>query len=231
RKFLPRRRYAAPQTLRQRGGAADDLNNFLGDGRLADPVEGQRERVDHVVGIVGRRIHGSHTGGVLRSYRLQERLIDLAGDIARQQIVQQFLRRLLVNVIHWRGAELHGFTFQFGGFRTLQAHAGSARCLAHALALFFRQLLSLRNFAAPDLLHGKDTFDNDPLRNHRLEFIEYQVNAIDLLMTVTFDDAVGQLFHGVVLDFGQQVEVLADNLHPPGALGGIGLDHRETAPQ
>src|SRR5580700_3657785 len=168
---------------------------------------------------------------MLRSNRLQKCLIDLAGDITRQQIVQQFLRWLLIDVIHGRGAELHGFTFQFGGLRTLQAHAGPARCLAHALALFFRQLLGLRNFAAADLLHGKDALDNHALRDYRLEFVEDQVNAIDLLMAVTLDDAVRQLFHGIVFDFAQQVEMFADNLDASSAFGCIRLDDREATAQ
>src|SRR5437588_10416164 len=45
--------------------SANNLDNFHRNLRLADPVHGQRERVDHVSCVVGGRVHGGHSGGML----------------------------------------------------------------------------------------------------------------------------------------------------------------------
>src|SRR4051812_10508514 len=53
-------------------GARDHLDDLLGDGGLADLVHVQRQALDHVVGVVGGRVHGRHARAVLGGRRLQE---------------------------------------------------------------------------------------------------------------------------------------------------------------
>src|SRR5579863_3326692 len=49
----------------QRVGAADDLADFLGDLGLPGLVGFPGEGLDQVVGVVGRRLHGTPPGGDL----------------------------------------------------------------------------------------------------------------------------------------------------------------------
>ena len=57
-------------------GPADHLEDLLRDLRLADPVRLQRQRADHVLGVLGRASHRGHPRTVLRSGRLQQRPVD-----------------------------------------------------------------------------------------------------------------------------------------------------------
>src|SRR6516225_461449 len=66
-------------------GTGDDLNQFLGDVRLARAVVVQRQAVDHVPGVTCRIVHRSHARPVLARRAFQERMIDLDGERLRQQ--------------------------------------------------------------------------------------------------------------------------------------------------
>lgn len=53
------------ECLVEGSGTGDDLNKFSGDDGLAGPVERQRQFVNHLSGVLGRVVHGSHAGGLL----------------------------------------------------------------------------------------------------------------------------------------------------------------------
>src|SRR5579884_3822850 len=58
--------------LTQRLGAADDLHDLGGDGVLAGPVHDPAQPGDQIVRVVGGRLHGPLTGGLLRRRRLEQ---------------------------------------------------------------------------------------------------------------------------------------------------------------
>ena len=51
----------------ERLGAGNDLDQLLGDHRLARAVILQRQPPDHVAGVAGRIVHGTHARALLRS--------------------------------------------------------------------------------------------------------------------------------------------------------------------
>ena len=73
-----------------RGCAAHNLDNFLGDRRLTRAVHGQGVLVDHVRSVVGRRIHGCHARGLLGGHRFQERVVQLRREIAGEAWPRRF---------------------------------------------------------------------------------------------------------------------------------------------
>src|SRR6476659_6589914 len=75
----------------QRFGAGNDLDQFLGDHRLARAVVEQRLLADHVAGVARRVVHGRHLRTVERGGVLQERAQDLPGDVARQELAEDVL--------------------------------------------------------------------------------------------------------------------------------------------
>ena len=61
-----------PQALHsERLGARNDLDEFLGDHRLARPVVEDRLLLDHLAGVSGRRVHGAHLGAHLGRHILE----------------------------------------------------------------------------------------------------------------------------------------------------------------
>src|SRR6478672_12099135 len=71
-----------------RGRAADDLGNFLGDRRLARLVVDQVQRADQLGGVVRRRLHRHHARGVLGRDVLEHRLVHQRLDVAGQHVLQ-----------------------------------------------------------------------------------------------------------------------------------------------
>src|SRR6185437_14733123 len=61
-------------------GAGDDLDEFLGDVRLACAVIVQRQALDHVAGVACRVVHGRHARAVLAGRTFQQRAIDRDGE-------------------------------------------------------------------------------------------------------------------------------------------------------
>src|SRR5580700_4324099 len=82
--------------LGQRVGSADDLAYFLGDLGLPGLVGLAGKPLEQVVGVVGGRLHGPAAGRDLRRGRLEQRDVDAALHIPRQERVQHGL---------WRGLE------------------------------------------------------------------------------------------------------------------------------
>src|SRR5204863_8907841 len=78
--------------------AGDDLDQLLGDHGLAGAVVGQRLLADHLAGIAGGVIHRAHLRAVERGGVFQERAEQLDRDIARQELVKDFLLLGLVLV-------------------------------------------------------------------------------------------------------------------------------------
>src|SRR4249919_1526155 len=73
------------ERLGQRVGAPDDLADFLGDLGLPGLVGLAGELLEQVVGVVGGRLHGPPPGRDLRGGGLQQRVVDPALHVPRQQ--------------------------------------------------------------------------------------------------------------------------------------------------
>src|SRR3954467_7482376 len=69
-------------------GARDDLDQFLGDHRLACAIVGDGLLADHLARIARRVVHCAHARTLLRRGVFQQCAQHLNGDIARQQIVE-----------------------------------------------------------------------------------------------------------------------------------------------
>ena len=54
---------------------------------------------DHVRRVLRRRVHRRHLRGEERGVRFEQRAIDLHLDVARQQLVEDLLRRRLVQIV------------------------------------------------------------------------------------------------------------------------------------
>src|SRR4029077_9707336 len=87
---------AAPRRPLQRLGAGDDLDQFLGDHRLAGAVVGERLLADHFAGIAGGIVHRAHARALLGGGVFQERAEHLHRQIARQEIGENFFFLRLV---------------------------------------------------------------------------------------------------------------------------------------
>ena len=120
--------------------AAHNFNDLFRNLCLAGAVHGQRERINHVRSVAGGRIHRRHARGVLGGLRLQHGAEQLHGDVARQQIAEQPLRRLLVNVVDRRRGKARGFLVDFSRIRPADADAGMLGRFQSLLALLFAWL-------------------------------------------------------------------------------------------
>src|SRR5580698_3829687 len=66
-------------------GAGDDLDQFLGDVRLARPVVVQRQALDHVAGVARGTVHRGHPRAVFSGGTFQQRAKHLDRQVLRQQ--------------------------------------------------------------------------------------------------------------------------------------------------
>ena len=71
--------------------AGDDLDQFLGDHRLAGAVVGERLLADHLAGVAGGVVHRRHLRAVERRRVLDERAENLHREIARQELFEDIL--------------------------------------------------------------------------------------------------------------------------------------------
>src|SRR5579872_429612 len=146
------------------GRAADDLDDLFRDLCLTGTIHNQGQRIAHVSCVVGSRIHRVHTSRMFGGYRLQQRPENLDAYVLRQQRTEQFFRRLLVNVIDLRGAELSpGF---LRAVSPAHAYARTHRGFLGFFLLFFRRLFSQSNRLFTDLLDRQDLFNDKPLCDH-----------------------------------------------------------------
>src|SRR5262249_56731997 len=79
--------------------AADDVEQLLGDLLLARLVVLDRQDVDHLLGVLGGRLHRRHASAVLAGQRLHQSAVDLHAHVARQQVAQNAARARLVDVV------------------------------------------------------------------------------------------------------------------------------------
>src|SRR5215813_14522142 len=81
-------------------GARDDLDQLLGDHRLAGAVISQRLLADHFPGIARRVVHRAHARALLGRSVFQKRTKYLDRQIAWQQLVKYlfFLRLVFVRL-------------------------------------------------------------------------------------------------------------------------------------
>src|SRR3954468_12268019 len=74
----------------ERLGARDDFDELGRDHGLASAVVLDRQAVDHVAGIAGRIVHRRHLRTVEAGLVLEQRMIDLHGNVAWQQVAEDF---------------------------------------------------------------------------------------------------------------------------------------------
>src|SRR2546426_9435613 len=80
---------AGPRGSFQRRGAADNLQDLLGDPGLADLVHVEGQALDHLGGVLGGRVHRRHPGSLLGGGRLQKRPEDLGLHVLREDLVEK----------------------------------------------------------------------------------------------------------------------------------------------
>src|SRR5215468_6763994 len=69
-------------------------------------VELDRQDVDHLLGVLRRRLHRRHARAVFADQRLHEGLEDLRSHVPREQLVEDRLRIRLVEVVDRLGVLL-----------------------------------------------------------------------------------------------------------------------------
>src|SRR5579885_2237053 len=75
----------------ERFGAGYDLDEFLGDDRLARAVVVDREAIDHLAGIARRVVHRRHARALLGRAVFEQRREELHRDVVGQQLLQNLL--------------------------------------------------------------------------------------------------------------------------------------------
>jgi len=97
-----------------------------------------------------------------------------------QNSAEQFGRRLLVDVIDLRGPELGGCLVDGSGVGWPDADARRLGCFQSLLALLFRSFLRHVDIDFADFLDGQHTLGHQALRDYRLEFVEQNIDAVNL---------------------------------------------------
>ena len=100
------------------------------------------------VALLVADIHCRHAGRVFGSHRLQQRTENLYADVLWQQRAEQFFRRLLVNVIHLRRAELRLLPLSSLGGVAGRTPAPVPRGFYGLLLLFLGRLFGMAHFPA-----------------------------------------------------------------------------------
>src|SRR5215471_649717 len=144
-----------------------------------------------------------------------QRAINLYAQVLGEEVAEQFFWRLLIDVVDLSRAEFRTLSFRaFGG---AQASSGVHCRFLRSLLLFFRHLFGKAYRLFADLADGKNLLDNQPLRDHRFEFVEDDIDRIDLFAAISPDHALGPCGGLRELKLVQDTNVLADNLDFPGA--------------
>src|SRR6185295_6771130 len=201
-----------PSLSSKRLGAGDDFNEFLSDVGLPLPVVAQRQFLDHVAGIARGAVHGAHARPLFGGGILQQAAENLAGDIARHQLAQDFIFAWLVLVNRLLAA---GGRFR-GALRKLRRNDLQRRRLLRDDRLELGKIhggdVKLAGFE-----HGQH-FVGDPGGGVEADLLEAaQVDAIDDLATIGAAQIVGALatdgkdFHGLAGGH-QPLRVLARQL-------------------
>ena len=158
-------------------------------------------------------------------HRFHQCAENLDAHILRQQRPEQFFRRLLVNVVHLRGAKLRG---SFRGRAVCAAHANPSadRGLFGLFLFLFRHFLGEPDGRRTNLLNRKNLLHDQTLRNHRLEFVEHYVDGIDFFAGVATDHVFRQRSRLCKCHFAEHAHMLARYLRRPYAFDSvhIGLD-------
>ncbi len=126
---------------------------------------------------------------------------------------EQFVRRLLVNVVHLRCGELRrGFI----GARVRCDACPRPQLIAASLARFFSSSVissDMANGRLANLLNGKNLLDYQTLRDHRFEFVEHHVDRIYFFPRVALDHVLCQALRLRKFHFAEHADMLARNLN------------------
>jgi hypothetical protein len=87
------------------------------------------------------------------------------------------------------------------------------------LFFFLRHLLDQAHGLLADLLDGKNLLHDEALRDHRFEFVEHDVDGVDLFAAVSGNDAFGQRRSLREFHFAEDAHVLTGDLNRACALG------------
>src|SRR5438105_3682017 len=132
--------------------SAHNLNYLFGDLCLAHSVHGQCQRVDHVAGIVCRRVHRSHPSSMFRSYRFLQTAINLNSNIFWQKRSKQLLWRLLVDVIDRCCGKFSGCCIDLVRICRTNTNSGLFGRFQGAIPFFFCHRFRLPHFGRTYLL-------------------------------------------------------------------------------
>ena len=101
------------------------------------------------------------------------------------------------------------------------------------LLLFFRHLLDQAHGLLADLLDGKNLLHDQALRDHRLEFVEDDVDGVDLFAAVARDHALGQRGSLREFHFAENADMFAGDLrllrHARSLAGSASIDSTSSA--
>ena len=127
----------------------------------------------------------------------------------RKQAVEQIVRRIVVDVIHLRCAELLRFRVGLGGINRLQLNARAGGGFGGALALFVGRLGSARNLRNADLQDGQQLLHHYPLLDDRFELVVNDIGRVNLLVNVTGDDALREFVNAAGLELQEHSYMVA----------------------
>ena len=68
-----------------------DLEEFGGDAGLAGLVVFESEILDESLGVVGRTLHGDHSGALLRGPRVEDHLVDREVEVVGKDGVENLV--------------------------------------------------------------------------------------------------------------------------------------------
>jgi len=71
------------------GGCAGNLEDFIGDGRLARFVVFEGQILDELLGIIGGALHGDHAGAMLGGAGLEDFRVEFEMDVMGEELAEQ----------------------------------------------------------------------------------------------------------------------------------------------
>ena len=102
--------------------------------------------------------------------------------------------------------------------------------LRFAACVLLRSLFRHLDIDFADFLDGQQTLGDKALRDHRFEFVEQNIDRVDLAAAVAGDHALAERGGEIVFDLAQNSDILAGDLHAAGAGNGriVGRDGRNA---
>src|ERR1700677_674637 len=176
------------------------LYNFFRDLGLARAIHYQGQRIDHIAGVAGGRIHGGHAGGVLGSYGLKERVKNLNADVLRQNALEKLFGRLLVNVVNGQGGKFSGSFIGGAGVGWEESNTLPPCGLHLPLAFFWSGFFGHLDVDFAYVFDGEQALHYQALRDDGFEFVEEEVDRVDLGMGIAGYHTPAEFVGKVIFD-------------------------------